>query len=57
MNNGYHFLDMHMLWWLFWIVFIAIMFCAFEPVRRRRAARKVDVVIANWHHAWKPRTG
>ena len=24
MNNGYHFLDMHMLWWLFWIVFVAM---------------------------------
>jgi hypothetical protein len=34
--DGYHFFGMHMLWWLFWLGFIAIGFGMFEPVRRRR---------------------
>jgi len=37
--NGYHFVGMHMFWWFFWIMFIWILFGAFEPVRRKRAVK------------------
>ena len=33
--DGYHFFGMHMIWWVFWVVFIMIMFGAYEPVRRK----------------------
>lgn len=36
MYDGYHFVGMHMLWWFFWIVFIGVLFGAYEPVRRNR---------------------
>ncbi len=36
MYEGYHFFGMHLLWWAFWIIFISILFGAFEPVRRNR---------------------
>jgi hypothetical protein len=36
MYDGYHFFGMHMLWWFFWIVFIGVIFGAYEPVRRNR---------------------
>ena len=41
MYDGYHFFGMHMLWWFFWIVFIGVIFGAYEPVRTNR--RKDDV--------------
>ena len=43
MYDGYHFFGMHMLWWFFWIVFIGVIFGAYEPVRRNR--RKDDVSL------------
>jgi hypothetical protein len=36
MYDGYHFFGMHMLWWFFWILFIGVIFGAYEPVRRNR---------------------
>lgn len=38
--DGYHFFDMHMVWWFFWILLVGIVFGAYEPVRRNR--RKTD---------------
>ncbi len=40
MYDGYHFFGMHMLWWLFWILFVGILFGAFQPVRRRRGGKE-----------------
>lgn len=37
--NGYHFLGMHMMWWVFWFLFFTVMFGAFQPVRRGRAVK------------------
>lgn len=37
--DGYHFIGMHILWWGFWILFIGIMFGAYEPVRRKRGGK------------------
>ena len=34
--NGYHFFGMHLIWWAFWVAFIAIIFGMFEPVHRNR---------------------
>ncbi len=42
MYDGYHFLGMHMLWWFFWILFIAVIFGAYQPVRRS-GRRKDDL--------------
>jgi hypothetical protein len=42
MYDGYHFFGMHMLWWFFWIVFIGVIFGAYEPVRRNR--RGIDSI-------------
>ena len=36
MYDGYHFWGMHLLWWFFWFAFIAVVFGAYEPVRRNR---------------------
>ena len=32
--DGYHFFGMHLFWWFFWILFISVLFGAYEPVRR-----------------------
>lgn len=32
--EGYNFLGMHMLWWFFWIFFVATIFGPYEPVPR-----------------------
>ncbi len=34
--NGYHFMGMHMLWWVFWFVVISGAFAMYEAVPRRR---------------------
>ncbi len=34
--DGYHFLAMHLLWWVLWIPFISVLFGAYEPVRRTK---------------------
>jgi putative membrane protein len=31
--DGYHFLGMHLLWWVFWILFIVLVFGSFTPLR------------------------
>ncbi len=41
--DGYHFFGMHMVWWFFWILFIGIVFGAYEPVRRNRGQRIAEV--------------
>ncbi len=43
MYDGYHFFGMHLIWWFIWIVFIGIIFGAYEPVRRNR--RRDDVPL------------
>ncbi|MEP7344215.1 MAG: hypothetical protein ABI877_03055 [Gemmatimonadaceae bacterium] len=37
--NGYHVLGMHLLWWLFWFAFMAVIFGLYEPVPRKRAGK------------------
>lgn len=39
MYEGYHFFGMHMLWWMFWIVFVWILFGMYEPVRRTKRGK------------------
>jgi putative membrane protein len=39
--DGYHFFGMHMLWWAFWVLFIFIMFGAFETTPRKKE-KKVE---------------
>jgi putative membrane protein len=39
--DGYHFVGMHVMWWLFWLAFIAIIFGVFEQVPRRRGSKNV----------------
>ena len=34
--NGYHFVGMHIMWWIAWIAFIVVLFGAYSPVRRIR---------------------
>ncbi len=34
--DGYHFIGMHLLWWVFWFAFIGIVYAMYEPVPRRR---------------------
>lgn len=40
--DGYHFIGMHMLWWFFWIFFLATIFGVYEPVRRNRGGRNAS---------------
>ena len=42
--DGYHFIGMHMMWWVFWILFVSIMFGPYEPVRRNRGKNKEDML-------------
>ena len=39
--SGYHFVGMHLLWWVFWFAFITIVFGIYEPVPRNRDSRRV----------------
>ena len=41
--NGYHFFGMHMLWWIFWLLFMATIFGPYEPVRRNRGGKHASV--------------
>jgi hypothetical protein len=41
--DGYHFIGMHLMWWVFWILFVAVMFGPYEPVRRNRGNTKEDM--------------
>ena len=34
--SGYHFLGMHLIWWTIWLLFIGILFGAYEQVPRIR---------------------
>lgn len=34
--DGYHFLGMHLIWWVFWLVFISVVYGAYAPVLRSR---------------------
>ncbi len=34
--DGYHWLGMHLLWWLFWFMIIGVVFGLYEPVPRKR---------------------
>jgi putative membrane protein len=38
--DGYHFFGMHLMWWVFWIVFVSVLFGPYEPVRRNRDIKK-----------------
>ncbi len=33
--DGYHFLGMHLLWWLFWIPFVGVVFRAYTSRRKK----------------------
>ncbi|CAN5838164.1 hypothetical protein BH11GEM1_BH11GEM1_35390 [soil metagenome] len=37
--DGYHFIGMHLLWWVFWFSFISILFGMYEPVARSRGSK------------------
>lgn len=37
--DGYHWLGMHLFWWGFWILFLAVVFGWFEPVPRNRKGK------------------
>ena len=37
--SGYHFFGMHLIWWAFWVVLLAVVFRMFEPVRRGTGRR------------------
>ena len=39
LDDGYHFFGMHLFWWFFWILFISVMFGAYEPTRRKRGGK------------------
>ncbi len=39
--DGYHFLGMHLLWWVFWFSFSLLIFGWFEQVPRNRARKNV----------------
>ena len=34
-------MGMHLIWWLFWILFLGGFFGAYQPVRRSRAEKRV----------------
>lgn len=42
--DGYHFVGMHLLWWVFWILSILIVFVPYEPIRRNRRKKKEDMI-------------
>ncbi|CAN5893090.1 hypothetical protein BH11GEM2_BH11GEM2_35860 [soil metagenome] len=37
--DGYHFIGMHLLWWVFWFAFISLLFRMYEPVPRSRGGK------------------
>ena len=37
--DGYHFFGMHMLWWIFWILFISVAFALYQPIRRTKIGK------------------
>lgn len=37
LSDGWGFMGMHVLWWVFWVVLIVGLFAFFEPVPRDRA--------------------
>ena len=42
--DGYHFIGMHLTWWLFWGLFLLILFVPYEPVRRNRRKKREDLI-------------
>lgn len=40
--DGYHWLGMHLFWWLFWLLFIALIFGRFEAVPRKRGRKSAQ---------------
>lgn len=42
--DGYHFVGMHLMWWVFWILVVSIMFGRYEPVRRNRGKKTEDMI-------------
>lgn len=42
--DGYHLIGVHLMWWIFWILFISIMFGAYQPIRRNRGKKKEEVI-------------
>jgi hypothetical protein len=41
MYSGYHFVGMHLLWWVFWLAFLTIVFGIYEPVPRSRNRKRI----------------
>ena len=44
--DGYHLIGMHLMWWVFWILFISIMFGAYQPIRRNQGKKKKKDAIS-----------
>jgi hypothetical protein len=42
--DGYHFIGMHLMWWVFWGLFLLILFVPYEPVRRNRRKKNEDKI-------------
>jgi hypothetical protein len=41
MYSGYHFVGMHLLWWVFWLAFLTIVFGIYKPVPRSRNRKRI----------------
>ncbi len=39
MYYGYHFFGMHLLWWLFWVLFFGYLYIRFKPSRKGRGKK------------------
>ena len=37
--DGYHFIGMHLIWWIFWIFFIFILFGWFDTVPKKHMSK------------------
>lgn len=37
--EGYHWLGMHLFWWIFWILFLVVVFRGLAPVSRDRRGK------------------
>lgn len=41
----YHFMGMHLVWWVFWVILMFALFGWFEPVPKKRVRRAAPLEI------------
>lgn len=43
--DGYHFWGMHLIWWIFWLIFIVAILKLFEPVSKNKVKKETPLEI------------